>query len=1254
MGEPDYDYIMDYVLSSQVGNIKTQGNRELKKVIINDKEYSYNKQKPISERLKKKLRTISKTQGFKRYDILKTATKGIAIRKALKKYVISKKAKVTNETSAFKKYANSYSISNISPLLKGTKGLTHLKYQEPRLREFLDKNNNMKIRIDTDVAFTHLEMEEQAVFKMTSRIYTINNPEELKKAVDNMASDIEILIGNSQLNKSGYKINHIEKITIHYDKYNPTRAGKYIELPKWIATKKACINIKNDDDYCFKYCVQSRFYEIMKKDHPDRMYHYNKLKENDNLIKWVGIEFPASNEDIDTFEEINDRAISVNVYAIDPNGTNSIVVNRVTKIKNPSCHVNLLLLEEDNNNHYVLIKDYNKLMGAQTNNHKTKLFHCMYCQRGFQQETLLNNHLIKGCMANEIQQIVMPKEDEKMSFQKHYKKLKCPYVIYGDFECLTTPSSDGIKGTYQHHKPCGFMLNVVNSITNEATPYLYRGEDCMDRFCSTINKIKEEIMEKMKENKKLQWTARQKEEHKHAKHCFICGGKFNPKDPAKTKVADHCHFTGEYRGAAHNKCNLDYCFKYFKIPVFFHNLKNYDAHLIISHMEKLNKNKDKISVIAQNSEKFVTFTVDNLEFKDSFSFLSSSLDKLVKLTKYEDAEKRMNWASGFTFSKKSIYVNDDNDLDLLTDKGVYPYDYFTDFTKFNDSELPKIEDFYSKLTEEGIKQSEYDRANRIWEHFKIQNLGQYHDLYLQTDVLLLTDVFENFRKTCLVDYGLDPAHYITLPNFSWDAMLLKTGIELELIHDEDIYKMVESGLRGGMCQVSMRKAEANNPYMGEQYDENKETSYINYLDANNLYGLAMCQKLPYKDIKFINDVGNFTEEEILNYDDGNEGYILDVDLEYPKELHDKHIDYPLAPQIMNVNASMLSECQKEIYKSYHENKEAKDEQTKKLILNVMDKSNYVLHINILKFYLKQGLKIKKVNRVISFKQKEWLKPWIDFNTEKRKQATSDFEKDKYKLMNNAVYGKTMENVREHINFELVDTQERYAKCVNNPTFKHRHIINENLVGVEKLKEKVKLNKPIYVGMSILDLSKLHMYSFYYDVLKEKYNENVRLVYTDTDSFVIHTKTKDVYDDFNEIKDQMDFSGYDKSHKCYDPTNKKVLGKFKDECDGKIITNFIGLKPKSYAFKVYNEIKEEKKSKGIVKHKVKKELNYKQYEDTLIENRSDTVSFNTIRSKNHNIYTINQVKQCLSSFDNKRYYLDSVNSLPYGHYGISMP
>ena len=1246
MAEPRLNDVMKYVLSSDIGNIPKRGNKELKKVVINGKEYRYNKEQPFSTKLTKKLQSIAKTQGFKRYEILHRAGQQAKMRQAIQTYAIRRKAKITNERQALKRYANTYSISNIN--LSGYRGLSYLKYQKERLTEYLKKEKQMKVLIEVDVAFNHPEAEEVR-HTIRSRRYNILNEEDLNKAINNMAGDIEEQIENSQLKRSGLTIKKIMKITIHYDKYDPTRAGSYIELPKWVSLKKACINIKNDDDYCFKYCVQCYFYNIFKNHNPERMYHYNKLKNNDSFLKWDNVNFPASNDDIDYFEEINEGSISINVYVIDED-KQKIRADRITKKLRPTCHVNLLRLEKDNNSHYVLIKDFSRLMSMQTNKNKIKLFHCQFCQKGFQKENLLTQHTVKGCMANNIQNVEMPEKD-KTFFKNHYKKLKCPYVIYGDFECLTTQTNEGIKGTYQEHKPSGFMLNVVNSITNECKPYLYRGEDCMNKFCETMNEIREEIMYVMKHPLPMNdLTEQEQKEHDEAKRCFICNGCFDNKKDGKKKVRDHCHFTGQYRGPAHLKCNLDFCFKDFKIPVFFHNLKNYDAHLIISNLDKLDTEKDEINVIAQNSEKFITFCLKELEFKDTFSFLSSSLDKLVKLTKYEENDKRNNWTENFKFSKTSKYITSDEDLDLLTDKGVYPYDYFTDFTKFNETSLPSIEDFYSQLTEQNIEQKEYDRAKHIWKHFNIKDLGEYHDLYLQTDVFLLTDVFENFRTKCLEDYGLDPAHYYTLPNFSWDAMLLKTGISLQLVQDEEVYKMFEEGLRGGMCQTSLRKADANNKYMGEDYDKSKESSYINYLDANNLYGLAMCQKLPYKDIKF--EDKPLTEEEIINYTDGSLGYIVDVDLEYPDEVHEKHKDYPLAPQIMNVTADMLSETQKEIYKSYNHNKEPTDEKTNKLILNVYDKQRYVCHVKILQYYLKQGLKIKRVWRTISFKQKAWLKPWIDFNTNKRKQATSDFEKDMYKLMNNAVYGKTMENVREHIDFELVNTPQRYQKCVNSPTFKHRHIINENLVGVEKLKHTVLLNKPIYAGMCILDLSKLHMYSFYYDVLKKKYEDNIRLIYTDTDSFVIHTKTEDIYDDFNEISNHMDFSGYDKSHKCYDPKNKKVLGKFKDECDGKIITSFIGLKPKSYAFKIHNEQKEEKKSKGIVKHKVKKEFNYKRYEDTLNNECMDnSVTFNSIRSKNHQIYSIKQTKQALSSYDNKRYYINNIESLPYGFYSI---
>ena len=397
--------------------------------------------------------------------------------------------------------------------------------------------------------------------------------------------------------------------------------------------------------------------------------------------------YPVCNDDIDHFEEINGRTISINVYTIDEENK-SIRPDRITTISKPVCHVNLLRIDHDDVfNHYVLIKDYSRLMSSQTNNHREK---------GFQQETLVTNHITKGCLANEVQSTQMPEENEKMQFKNHYKKLKAPYVIYGDFECLTAHSNEGIKGTYQCHKPSGFMLNVVNSITNEMTPYLYRGEDCMDKFCATMNKIREEVMDKMMTPKDMMITHKEQEEFEKSTHCFNCHGKFTDKGKDKMKVRDakltklapqgkvrdHCHFTGKYRGAAHNKRNLDYCFRYFKIPVFFHNLKNSDAHLILSNLEKLNTKKEQLSVIAHNSEKFVTVELKQLQFKDSFSFLSSSLDKLVKLTKYENDSKRTNWQENFKYSKTSKYIKSDECLDLLTDNGVYPYDYFDHFTQF--------------------------------------------------------------------------------------------------------------------------------------------------------------------------------------------------------------------------------------------------------------------------------------------------------------------------------------------------------------------------------------------------------------------------------------------------------------------------------------------------------------------------------------------------------------------------------------------
>ena len=269
-------------------------------------------------------------------------------------------------------------------------------------------------------------------------------------------------------------------------------------------------------------------------------------------------------------------------------------------------------------------------------------------------------------------------------------------------------------------------------------------------------------------------------------------------------------------------------------------------------------------------------------------------------------------------------------------------------------------------------------------------------------------MFENFRDMCIKEYELDPAHFVSLPGLAWQACLKKTNIELELLTDYDMLLMVEKGIREGICHSIHRYAKANNKYM-QNYNNNEESSYIQYLDANNFYGWAMPKKLPVNGFKWLDTSetsdlarsSKINEDFIKNYDENNgKGYILEEDVKYPKRLHELHSDLPFSSERMEVN-----KC-------------------KKLVCNLFNKKKYVVHINALKQALNHGLKLKKIHRVIEFNQEAWLRPYIDVNTELREEAKNGFEKDLFKLMNNSVFGKTMENIRKHRDIKLVTTDKK--------------------------------------------------------------------------------------------------------------------------------------------------------------------------------------------------------------------------------------
>ena len=315
-------------------------------------------------------------------------------------------------------------------------------------------------------------------------------------------------------------------------------------------------------------------------------------------------------------------------------------------------------------------------------------------------------------------------------------------------------------------------------------------------------------------------------------------------------------------------------------------------------------------------------------------------------------------------------------------------------------------------------------------------------------------MLENFRDMCLKEYELDLANFLSLLGLAWQACLKKTNIELELLTDYDMLLMVEEGIRGGICHSIHRYAKANNKYM-KNYNNNEDSSYIQYLDANNLYGWVMSKKLPANGFKWVDN--NETAEPIIhedfikNYNENNDkGYIFEADVKYPKRLHELHSDLPFLSERMEVN---------------------------KLVCNLFNRKKYVAHINTLKQALNHGLKLEKIHRAIKFNQEAWLKLYIDMNTELRKLAKNGFEKDLFKLMNNSVFGKTMENIRKHRDIKLVTTDKKRSKLVSEPNYHTINLISEELSITEMKKTKVKMNKPIYLGLSILEISKILMYEF---------------------------------------------------------------------------------------------------------------------------------------------------------------------------------
>lgn len=1183
---------------------------------------------------------------------------------------------------------------------------------------------------------------ETAEAHFQSQPTVILHESEIIEFLDAAAEQIEGLHSNFTKNGSNWILDTISYCNIILGTFDPLGGSTFIPLPDVLQRKKAVVNVKNVDKFCFVWSVLAQINPA--KSHKDRQSQY---KQFFNTLNLKNLTFPLPIHQISKFEMQNPD-ISINAFYYSQE-SQAVVPQYLSKFEGRQHVVNLLIVTGKTNDdstimHYTLITSLSRLLSAQHSNHHHKIFPCLSCLHCFSSQQCLSKHA-PLCRLQDPCRIEFPLTEQEIEIRnkhtdtlnqtnkktnyndinklyfKNYKNMqRCPFVIYADFESLLVPHSeqklddnhqedllnseendfenpfindetqvesdgdlaDPVEYTeliinkdkkFQFVNPnckdlhvpsgvCCLRVSAYEEYNNEPT-FLYSGPDVLDHFFDYLNCQRDFIDSVLSSDLPCNpLTEIQRLDFTKADRCSNCNRKFDSNIKSKVKCIHHDHITGKYIGPTCNRCNLalkcrkqgaakekspdkrqemrDYRFNDFFIPVVFHNSKNYDSHIIIKNLEKRYvQKKDKIHVIANNKEKYISFQIGPFKFIDSLQFLNSSLETLVTNLKRDGTEK---------FLHLNRHFSDEAEFNLLTRKGVFCYEYMTGFEKFYEKQLPSREAFNSCLSGEECSPEDYLHAKNVWNTFNCQNIQNYHDLYLKTDVLLLADVFENFRTFALTHYRLDPAFYLTIPSLAWDAMLKMTNVCLELYTEPNHLLRTESGIRGGVASINCRYAAANNKYCPDTFDPQKPNEYLIYLDANNLYGWAMSQPLPYGDFKDLTD-SEITNLDIMNVDPlGDIGYFVECDLSYPNHLHAIHNDYPLAPETIHISEDMLSPFQVELRTKLCNKTSTKIE---KLCPNFYDKKNYFVHFRNLQFYIRMGLEVTKIHSIMQFKQSCWLEKYINFNTEQRKLAKSTAEKDQFKLLNNSVFGKTMLNLRRQVDVRLVTEPGTGKKLLALPTFSSLNIINKDVTIFKMKKSLIKWRMPTYVGFSILDISKLRMYDFHYNFIKTKYGSNAKLLFTDTDSLAYSIKTDDIYADLHLHSDQFDFSDYPKDHFCYDPTNSKVLGKFKDENLGILPIEFVGLRAKMYSILEITK-KEKSRAKGIKTSFLKHHLRHENYKRALFDQQKTSANFYCIRSQRHQLMTVKIVKDCLNPYDDKRYLLeDNINTLAYGHIHI---
>jgi hypothetical protein len=1126
-----------------------------------------------------------------------------------------------------------------------------------------------------------LKQEDIMVWFYIPREYILSE-EDIGGAISTCRKNIIERIETYALRGSGWTFRQLKQVDLIVSKYRPlVGASTYISTPKTLSDKHCVINVRNGDDMCFFWSILAALHPA--SDNPDRLSHYEKYAAE---VDVSDITFPLV-LDKSTFAHIRQKnpKIPFNIFIWnEEEGKKWEVLPFSLDPNKPNEAIDLLYIphpDDSSPGHFVWIKHFQRLV-HDLNHHDGKKFICRKCFSHYPSKERLHSHT-QDCKLEDMTIKKLPvckkcpeydatcsqcQDAATFRFRRFEAQQICPLFIVADFESYLVPITEphGQMEKIHRHEPASFALKVV-------VDPMYEHLECFQKYVdmpmivetaetldNDLSKTFLEIVSELGKNIRshvaaqdlpLDWTEDDKWQFAMESKCHICHEEILP---VEIKVCDHDHLTGAYRGAAHQRCNVNFSLKNWKVPIFFHNLKGYDSKFILRDLGKLSQTDivEKLSVLAQNSEKFKSISLGPVRFVDSFAHLTSSLGELTRVLRSGCEEEDLN-ASRAIFKTLSKEFPQDLQFQLLLRKGIFPYRFLSGPEKLALKELPPHSVF-----EENVTKEEYEHACKVWEMCGVQSLREYMELYVKTDVLLLCDILLNYRKVSYQNYKLDPCWFLTAPALSFAAALKMSKVKLELITDMDMYNFIEKSVRGGLSYIAQREATAT-----EDPSDSQKNSFIGYWDVNNLYGKSMSMPQPLCKYEWIDpsswkDVfgpqllnGRCFEDVLEELHEQEMNYYLEIDAEFPASIHGKMSDYPMLPETMVPPNGF----------------------TPKLINHLGIRRRYVLTYENYLLALQHKVVFTKIHRILRFQQGAWLKSYVLFNTEQRQLAKTKFEADFYKLMVNSCFGKTLEQVMKFSNFELFTRRSTQFKKIHQRKpylIKHETVynlctehtddpdaelcnnLNSCVLGMQKFKQKAVLDRPIFVGSRILELSKTIMMNLYYNHLIPYFGRNLRLLMSDTDSFVVHIQSPDLCADLLNLRSVFDFSNFPRDSVLYSTENHRVPGKLKEEYAGERLIRFIGLRSKCYALET-EKMKEIKRAKGVKKNVVHDNVCMNDYQMCLDYLESVVCKKQElIRSFKQTLYTVRQTKVALSAHDDKRYICaDGRSTLPWGHKDI---